>query len=126
MQIKVNEITLGNILKINDKKYTVKKKEHVKPGKGGAFVQLELKELFTNKKYNIKISTDKKVEKIIVYEVNAVYLYQEKDKMFFSIGEDGNIIESSIVDNQYLFTPGDTVLLFLDEDNNLLNISSYK
>ena len=43
MKISANDIKVGNILEINNKLWRVLKIEHTKPGKGGAFVQAEMK-----------------------------------------------------------------------------------
>ena len=44
MKISASDVRIGNLIEHQGKLWRVLKKEHVKPGKGGAFVQLELKE----------------------------------------------------------------------------------
>ena len=45
MKISANEIKVGNILEFDNKLWKVLKLEHTKPGKGGAYVQTELKDI---------------------------------------------------------------------------------
>ena len=45
MKISASDVRVGNLIDHQGKLWRVLKKEHVKPGKGGAFVQLELKEI---------------------------------------------------------------------------------
>ena len=45
MKIDGNEIKVGNILEINNKLWKVLKTQHTQPGKGGAYLQAELKEI---------------------------------------------------------------------------------
>ena len=47
-----NEIKIGMIIEINNDHWTVLKTQHVKPGKGGAFNQVELKSLTKGTKLN--------------------------------------------------------------------------
>ena len=45
MKISANEIKIGNILEFENKLWKVLKLEHTKPGKGGAYIQVELKDI---------------------------------------------------------------------------------
>ena len=45
MKISANEIKVGNILEFENKLWKVLKLEHTKPGKGGAYIQVELKDI---------------------------------------------------------------------------------
>ena len=47
-----NDLRVGNVVKVKDGNYRVVKTEHVKPGKGGAFIQAELKNIKTGSKLN--------------------------------------------------------------------------
>ena len=52
MKIDGNEIKVGNILEINNKFWKVLKTQHTQPGKGGAYIQAELKEIKEGTKMN--------------------------------------------------------------------------
>jgi len=57
-----NDIRVGNILNYRNGLWKVLKTEHVKPGKGGAFVQVELKELKSGTKANERLRSDVSVD----------------------------------------------------------------
>ena len=52
MKISANEIKVGNILEFENKLWKVLKFERTKPGKGGAYVQVELKDINAGTKKN--------------------------------------------------------------------------
>ena len=52
MKINANTLKIGNLISHNNELWTVVKLNHVKPGKGGAFVQTELKNVKDNRKLN--------------------------------------------------------------------------
>lgn len=84
MKIIANSIRAGNILMHNDRLYIVTKTpEHTKPGKGGAFVQVEMKDLKTGNKLNERFSSTENVERVRLDQKAFQYLYQEGDKLFF-------------------------------------------
>ena len=64
MRISANDIKSGNILDYEDELWVVSKNpEHTKPGKGGAYVQVEMKNLRTGNKLNQRFSSSESVEK---------------------------------------------------------------
>ena len=82
-----NDIRVGNILNYRNGLWKVLKTEHVKPGKGGAFVQVEMKELKHGTKANERLRSDESVD-IAHYESREFqYLYTS-----------GNLV--TLMDNQ--------------------------
>ena len=77
MKISASEVRIGNLLEYQGKLYRVLKKDHVKPGKGGAFVQLELKENGGGSKLNERFRSEDKVEKARVEPRQMEYLYPD-------------------------------------------------
>jgi elongation factor P len=64
MRISANDIKSGNILDYEGELWVVSKTpEHTKPGKGGAYVQVEMKNLRTGNKLNQRFSSSESVEK---------------------------------------------------------------
>ena len=59
------------------------KTSHVKPGKGGAFAQIELKSLKDGSKLNERFRSSENVEKVILEETPYVFLYKENDSLIF-------------------------------------------
>lgn len=88
MKISANSIRAGNILVINGELWTVlKQPEHTKPGKGGAYVQVEMKNMKTGNKVHERFSSTDNVEKAFLEQRNFQYLYPEGDNLVFMDNE---------------------------------------
>ena len=83
MKISAFEVRVGSLLEHNGKLWRVLKKQHVKPGKGGAFVQLEMKELSAGTKLNERFRSEDKVEKPHVEVHPMQYLYLDGGSYVF-------------------------------------------
>jgi elongation factor P len=83
VKISASDVRIGNLIEHQGKLCRVLKKEHVKPGKGGAFVQLELKESNGGVKLNERFRSDDKVEKARVDARQMQYLYSDGDDYIF-------------------------------------------
>ena len=83
MKIDGNQIKVGNILEINSKLWKVTKAQHTQPGKGGAYVQVEMKELKEGAKMNERFRSSESVERAILDEKEFQYLYKNDDKYVF-------------------------------------------
>ena len=83
MKINATEIRVGMILEHNDDLWEVLKTQHVKPGKGGAFAQVEMKSLNKNTKLNERFRSNETVEKASLEEVKFNYLYDNEADYFF-------------------------------------------
>ena len=68
MKINATEIRVGMILEYKNDLWEVLKTQHVKPGKGGAFAQIEMKSLNKNTKLNERFRSSETVEKAILEE----------------------------------------------------------
>ena len=82
MKINATEIRVGMILEHKDDLWEVLKTQHVKPGKGGAFAQVEMKSLNKNTKLNERFRSNETVEKALE-EVKFNYLYDNETDYFF-------------------------------------------
>lgn len=82
-KISANEIRLGGLIEHQGNLWRVLKKGHVKPGKGGAFVQVELKDIINGTKLNERFRSTDKVEKPHVEPRKMQYLYAEGDSHIF-------------------------------------------
>ena len=83
MKIDGNQIKVGNILEINSKLWKVTKTQHTQPGKGGAYLQVEMKGLIENTKINERFRSSENVERAILDEKECQYLYNSDDKFYF-------------------------------------------
>tara|TARA_B100000963_G_scaffold246147_1_gene215514 strand:+ start:658 stop:1218 length:561 start_codon:yes stop_codon:yes gene_type:complete len=83
MKINAGEIRVGMLLEHKDDLWQVLKTQHVKPGKGGAFAQVEMKSVNKNTKLNERFRSNETVEKASLEEINFNFLYEEETKYFF-------------------------------------------
>ena len=83
MKISGNEIKTGMILEHNNDLWEVLKTQHVKPGKGGAFNQVEMKSINKETKLNERFRSSDSVERAIVEEINYNFLYEDKGEYYF-------------------------------------------
>ena len=83
MKISGNEIKTGMIIEHNNDLWEILKTQHVKPGKGGAFNQVEMKSINKNTKLNERFRSSDNVERAIVEEIDYNYLYEDKDEFYF-------------------------------------------
>ena len=72
-----NDLRIGNIVGVRGARYKVVKTEHVKPGKGGAFIQAELKNIQTGSKLNERFRSDETVDIIFVETRKASFMYDD-------------------------------------------------
>ena len=83
MKINANEIRVGMLLEYKDDLWQVLKTQHVKPGKGGAFAQVEMKSVNKNTKLNERFRSSETIEKASLEENNFNYLYDDENNYFF-------------------------------------------
>ena len=83
MKINANEIRVGMLLEYKDDLWQVLKTQHVKPGKGGAFAQVEMKSLNKNTKLNERFRSSETVEKASLEETVYNFLYDDESNYFF-------------------------------------------
>jgi len=83
MKIHASDIRVGMLLEYKDDLWQVLKTQHVKPGKGGAFVQVEMKSLNKNTKLNERFRSSESVEKASLEESKFNYLYNDETDYYF-------------------------------------------
>ena len=83
MKINAGEIRVGMLLEYKNDLWQVLKTQHVKPGKGGAFAQVEMKSLNKNTKLNERFRSSETVEKASLEETVYNFLYDDESNYFF-------------------------------------------
>ena len=83
MKISGNEIRVGMLIEHKGDLWEVLKTQHVKPGKGGAFAQVEMKSVNKNTKLNERFRSSETVEKASLEEEKLNYLYSDESKFYF-------------------------------------------
>ncbi len=110
MKINAGEIRVGMLLEYKNDLWQVLKTQHVKPGKGGAFAQVEMKSVSKNTKLNERFRSSETVEKASLEETNFNFLYEDERNYFFMnpksfeqieikkdiIGEKGKLLTESL------------------------------
>ena len=110
MKINAGEIRVGMLLEYKNDLWQVLKTQHVKPGKGGAFAQVEMKSLNKNTKLNERFRSSETVEKASLEEIAFNYLYSDEVNCFFmdpksfeqieikkeTIGDKGNLLTENL------------------------------
>jgi elongation factor P len=93
MKINGNEIKPGNVLLHNGDLYVAVKVSHVKPGKGGAFAQVEMKGIVNGTKLNERFRSSETVERVRLEQKDYQYLYEQGDMLVFMDNETYEQIE---------------------------------
>ena len=83
MKINAGEIRVGMLLEYKNDLWQVLKTQHVKPGKGGAFAQVEMKSMGKNTKLNERFRSSETVEKASLDETDFNYLYEDENNYIF-------------------------------------------
>ena len=83
MKINGNSVKPGMIVEHKNDLWVVPKSQSVKPGKGGAFNQVEMKSLKNGSKLNERFRASEEVERVRVDEEKFQYLYQQENKLIF-------------------------------------------
>ena len=83
MKINAGEIRVGMLLEYKNDLWQVLKTQHVKPGKGGAFAQVEMKSVNKNTKLNERFRSSVSVEKASLDETKYNYLYGDENDYYF-------------------------------------------
>jgi len=122
MKISANEIRVGMLLEYKDDLWEVLKTQHVKPGKGGAFAQVEMKSLNKNTKINERFRSNDTVEKASVDETKFNYSYEDDDNYYFidpKSFEQINIKKNIIGDKGRMLTENLEVVVSFYNENPL-------
>ncbi len=86
-RINGNEIRPGNVLEHDGGLWAAVKVDHVKPGKGGAFAQVELKNLRDGRKLNERFRSEDKVERVRLDQKDQQFLYESDGRLVFMDSE---------------------------------------
>ena len=92
-KINGNEIRIGNILEHNGGLWVAVKTDHVKPGKGGAFAQVEMRNLRNGSKLNERFRSADKVERVRLEQKDQQFLYESDGMLVFMDQETFDQIE---------------------------------
>ena len=81
MKINANSIRPGNVLEHKNKLWVVVKISHTQPGKGGAYIQVEMKDIKVGTKLNERFRSSEDVERAVLDEAEYQFLYADGDNL---------------------------------------------
>ena len=120
MKINGNSVKPGMIVEHKNDLWVVTKSQSVKPGKGGAFNQVEMKNLKNGSKLNERFRASEEVERVRVDEEKFQYLYQQENKLIFMNLTDYEQME---LDVEFI---GDKIDLLRENDEVILEMYDEK
>ena len=105
MKLNGNAIRPGNVINHNGRLWVAVKINHVKPGKGGAFAQVELRDIRDGTKLNERFRSSETVERVVLTESRSTYLYADGDNLVFMDSESFEqvAVPSAMVGDQAAF-----------------------
>ena len=124
MKINANSIRPGNVLKHNNKLWVVAKIMHTQPGKGGAYIQVEMKDIIEGTKLNERFRSSEDVERAHLEEADYQYLFTEGD---FITLMDLNTYEQitlnkDLVGDALVFLQDGMMIRVISNDNKVLSV----
>ena len=81
MKIDAIDIRVGNVIEYNKKLWSVMKTMHTQPGKGGAYIQVEMKCITSSTKTNVRFRSSESIDKVRLDQKDYQFLYINGDKV---------------------------------------------
>ena len=102
MKINAINIRQGNVLEYNDKLWVVLKSDIMQPGKGASVVQVEMRDISSGTKTNVRFRTQETIEKAHVESVEFQFLFEDGDGFHFMNTQN---YEQIVVDKELIGDP---------------------
>lgn len=112
-------IRIGWVIEYKGKPWTITKAQHIKPGKGGAFMQVEMKSVEEGTKTNERFRTEDTLEKMMVEEKDCQFLFEDSTGLTFMDSEtfeQFTMPDDILGDSRPFMTDGMTVYVSLIEN----------
>ena len=126
MKISAVEVRPGMIIEYKNDYWNVLKAQHVKPGKGGAFNQVELKSITKGTKLNERFRSSETIEKAEIEEKKFNFLYLDDDNCHFMDNQtfEQISIPKSLTDQKYKLLKEnlEVSISFMDENPLSVNL----
>lgn len=128
MKMNGNEIRPGNVIEHKGRLWVAAKIQHTQPGKGGAYLQVELKDLKNGAKLNERFRSTESVERVRLDESERQFLYAEGDDYVFmdketydqsnifreTIGEPADFLQEGMI-VQFMMHDGEVIAVKLPD-----------
>lgn len=126
MKVNANSIRMGNVLEHNGKLYIIiKPPEHTMPGKGGAFVQVSMKDIKTGTKVNERFRSSEDVERVRLDQKDHQFLYMDDDYIYLMDNESYEQIQvdKEILDDKALYLQDGMIVTVEMHENSPIKIA---
>jgi elongation factor P len=123
MKIAVNDIRKGNILEYQNNIWLVLNTEHVKPGKGPAYVQVKMKSVLNDTNNNVRFNSNDTVMRVSLNDIKAIFLYETNNLYYFMNNNDYSEIVidgSSISDDVKAFLSPEIQVTLVEYDGKII------
>ena len=122
--ISPNDLRNGLVIKINDELYTVIQFQHIKPGKGGAFVRTKLKSLKRGAVIDRTFREVERIEDVFIEEKKLQYLYHDEGTYNFMDSEtyDQFHIDKDIIGNGINYLKENTEVSIYTHNNEIISV----
>lgn len=119
-----NDLRVGNVIYHKKKMWVVLKTVHIKPGKGGAFIQAEIKAPKENIKVIERFRSTQNIEQVKLYPDNYQYLFQSNDKIILMHQEtyEQLSIDIELLGEHKIYLQDNMILKVLSSNNKILFI----
>lgn len=125
MKVNGNAIRPGNVIEHKNRLWAAVKISHVKPGKGGAFAQVELRDIRDGTKLNERFRATEAVERVILDESECTYLYADGDQHIFMHGQtyEQLALSSGMIGEQVAFLQDGMSVTLMSHENEPISIA---
>jgi len=122
--VKANEIKTGNALEMDGQVWLVVKNEHVKPGKGPAFVQVKLKNVQSGGHVEKRLRSSEEVDGVTLDRRDLEYLYSDASGAIFMDNDtfDQITIPADVLDDALLYIKPNSSVMGLVYKGNVITI----
>ena len=119
------ELKVGNLIRYKNSMYRAVKLEHVKPGKGGAFIQSELKDIKNGTKLNERFRSDQTLDKVVFETKKVQFLYKSGDDLEVMDLENYEqlTLSSNLLSGSVEFLSDDMELTIDIADNEVISVN---
>ena len=124
LKISANELRIGALIEHKGKLWTACKLQHVKPGKGGAFVQAELKEIKNGTKLNERFRSDETLERVSLNEEEYQMLFRDGDVFTFMNTStfDQIQVNKDIIGDPVRFLQDDMIVTITSHEGEIIGV----